>query len=135
MSQVLGPDILLAILNFCGEIQGRKRFQKIAYLLKKRQSIQVPYNFIPYLYGPYSKALQMDLGFLCSIGLVEERHHDWHYSYSLTKEGVGFLKSRKTKRKSVFGKIRSSCKQYQKLSTNQLVEMAYKVQEAPKAPS
>lgn len=105
------------------------RFQKIAYLLKEKEKIQVSYNFIPYLYGPYSRELQMDLAFLCSLGLVDERHNDRYYSYMLTKEGIRFLRSRRLPRSTSI-LVRSACKNYGKLSTNQLVGLAHKIQDS-----
>jgi uncharacterized protein YwgA len=129
LQRVLGPDVLLSILRFCGEIRGRKRLQKIAYLLKERKDIQVPYKFIPYLYGPYSQGLQMDLSFLCSLGLVDEKHDDFYYTYTLTKEGTAFFRKKVARKTGRTGqKIRESCKEYQKLSTTQLVDLAYKTQ-------
>lgn len=127
MSRVLGPDILLSILSRFDEIKGRKRFQKIAFLLKENKGVQLSYRFIPYLYGPYSKEMQMDLSFLCSRGLVEEENHDIYYSYKLTKEGAEFLKKRKIPRDTT-SRIKSSCKELGKLSTEQLVAMAHEVQ-------
>jgi uncharacterized protein YwgA len=129
LPQVLGPDILLTILNFCGEIKGRKRFQKLAFLLKEKKNIEIPYRFIPYLYGPYSKELQIDLALLCSLGFVEEEHHDYYYSYRLTQKGVKFLKSRKVPRKFNVS-MKSSCKQFDTLSTDQLVSMAHEIQDS-----
>ena len=82
-----GPETSLVILRHHGEIIGRKRFQKIVFLLERRHDLNFGYRFIPYYYGPYSKALQLDIDLLNSIGFVEV-HPTIPYPHTLTEKGV-----------------------------------------------
>jgi uncharacterized protein YwgA len=127
---IKGPQVLVAVLDLCDGIDGRKRFQKIAYLLKAEKGISVPYTFIPYLYGPYSKHLQMDLGLLSWMGLVAENYSDGSYRYLLTSKGKAVVgRAKKQLGRKMLSKLKSACKEYQVLPTDQLVSRAYAAQE------
>lgn len=65
--------LLLAYANESQPIMGRTRFQKMIFLMEKELVVRgakpvAKLGFIPYDYGPYSKALQQDID-----GLIDER--------------------------------------------------------------
>jgi uncharacterized protein YwgA len=80
-------ELLLVILKNHGKIEGRKRFQKIVFLLQKKYGVRMKYKFIPYLYGPYSRAVQTDVDLLNFLGLVSVRPA-LPYLHMLTRKGL-----------------------------------------------
>ena len=76
---------------------GRTRFQKMIFLLQAKQGDKDPkqdlgFNFIPYDYGPYSGALQLDINDLIERKFLEERPKiDYSgkcmYRYEITENG------------------------------------------------
>jgi len=76
------------------EIQGRTRFQKMAFLmndLAEERGID-PYEFLEYDYGPFTKELYEDLERLEELGVVEEStqrvYRSQRHDYRLTESGV-----------------------------------------------
>lgn len=77
-----------------GKVNGKTRIQKLAFLATeqlKEDGIH-PYDFVPYDYGPYAKALFSDLETLEEHGLVEERKRrtyggNTRTDYRLTPDG------------------------------------------------
>lgn len=85
----------LALLHAAdGRINGRTRFQKLAFLADRKlegEGID-PYDFVPYDYGPFDKDVFEEIEALAAEGLVEERQKrtyggDTRYDYVLTPEG------------------------------------------------
>jgi uncharacterized protein len=78
---------LLSLLKLTGEIEGRKKFQKIVYIL---QSLGIDFNFSYkyHYYGPYSIDLQLTLEDLKAINLLKEERVEYSeaYNYSLIPE-------------------------------------------------
>lgn len=76
---------------------GRTRFQKMIFLLQATRAdagtkLDVDFNFIPYDYGPYSKALQLDINGLIERGLLKEEPKinnfgKYMYKYEITDKG------------------------------------------------
>jgi uncharacterized protein YwgA len=121
----LNSDFLLAVLGSMTEIEGRKRFQKVVFLLKAEKGLPISYDFIPYLHGPYSSDMQMDLNILCIMGLVREEHEGVSYRYSLTREANAELKkARKRLGREFSSRIDQASKEYILLSTPDLVTRA-----------
>ncbi|TXT55446.1 MAG: hypothetical protein BAJATHORv1_40359 [Candidatus Thorarchaeota archaeon] len=84
-------------------IEGRTRFQKLIFLLKKEKKIHFNFEFTPYYYGPYSHELSEYIGFLVSFGLIEESRTQLsdsidRYDYELTEKGKEFFIQLKSKR-------------------------------------
>nr|WP_239534017.1 YwgA family protein [Thalassobacillus pellis] len=77
-----------------GEIIGRKKLQKIIYILKK---CEVPFEerFQFHFYGPYSEELTLRVEELCNLGFLketkEEKKNYYQYRYLLTEAGRRFL--------------------------------------------
>ncbi|MBI1657680.1 MAG: hypothetical protein IS632_02745 [Thaumarchaeota archaeon] len=87
--------LLLAFANSCSPIMGRTRFQKMIFLLQAKQAgtnARTDFNFVPYDYGPYSKALQLDVNRLIEHDLLEEEptkgpSGKYMYRYRITEKG------------------------------------------------
>ena len=63
---------LLRMFSVCGNIQGRKKVQKIVHLLQcKGYSFGFRYAF--HFHGPFSSELKAEIDRLVSMGLVDER--------------------------------------------------------------
>ncbi|MBU5594834.1 YwgA family protein [Amphibacillus sp. MSJ-3] len=76
------------------DIVGRKKLQKMIYILKKTG---VPFNekFAFHFYGPYSEELTLRIEELCNLGfIIEEKQDKGHYSqyhYRISQAGQQFL--------------------------------------------
>lgn len=87
--------LALAILHKAGgEIEGRTRFQKLAFLANKQLEKQGldPYDFVALDYGPFAKDLFESLEWLEEKGYVEETENRTlggyeRSDYKLTKKG------------------------------------------------
>jgi uncharacterized protein len=85
---------LLGLIEHAGEVIGRKKLQKILYILKKLDyPFQEKFQF--HFYGPYSEELSLRIEELCNLNLmneVKEEKGGYHqYRYTLTQEGERFL--------------------------------------------
>lgn len=91
---------LLAFFEQAKEVVGRKRLQKMIYILKKNGidfSEQCSFHF----YGPYSEELSTRIEELSNLGFIrenKEKEKGYHqYRYQLTDEGISFLDQTKPK--------------------------------------
>ena len=88
--------VLASMAFYKKPIEGRTRFQKIVYLLKKKSQIPFDFNFKPYYYGPYSEELSDLITFLTALKLAEEKT-DYlgkgiiRYNYELTDKGKRYF--------------------------------------------
>lgn len=89
---------LAQLIFLLGEVQGRKKLQKMVYLA---QRLGAPFreDFAYYLFGPFSEALANELEEMKMLGLIKETKETTQggysqYSYSLTEEGTEFAKSK-----------------------------------------
>ncbi|GEL77302.1 YwgA family protein [Tenuibacillus multivorans] len=85
---------LMAFFEQAQEVVGRKRLQKMVYILKKTGfNFSERYSF--HFYGPYSEELSTRIEELCNLGfLVEEKEQEkgyYQYRYTLTDNGTSFL--------------------------------------------
>ncbi|SEQ20800.1 YwgA family protein [Piscibacillus halophilus] len=85
---------LMAFFEQAEEVVGRKRLQKMVYILKKSGfDFSERYSF--HFYGPYSEELSTRIEELCNLGfLVEEKEKEkgyYQYRYTLTDQGTSFL--------------------------------------------
>ncbi|WP_411954598.1 YwgA family protein [Alkalibacillus sp. S2W] len=85
---------LMAFFEQADEIVGRKRLQKMVYILKKCGfDFSERYTF--HFYGPYSEELSTRIEELCNLGFIEEEREKekgyYQYRYQLTDRGVHFL--------------------------------------------
>lgn len=85
---------LMAFFSECQKVEGRKRLQKMIYILKKCGfPFSERYHF--HFYGPYSEELTLRVEELNNLGLLREEKEKksgyWLYRYTLTEEGKNFL--------------------------------------------
>ena len=83
--------ILKLIETAGGKVGGRKRLQKLTYIMKNL-GFPVPVDFIYHRYGPYSPELSATISDLNALGLLKENHKNQIYEYEITREGKGFLR-------------------------------------------
>lgn len=87
---------VLTVIQHAGEIVGRKKLQKILFILKKLgYPFREKYAF--HFYGPYSEELTLQMEELDNLHFVKEtreKQGGYHqYRYQLTEEGERFLKT------------------------------------------
>ncbi len=102
---------LLALLHAAGgAVEGSTRLQKLFFLLKHEFGIsEPPYNFLPFLYGPFSTDINDDALDLEIAGLIEvERGMVEPTLYVLTPMGRMVAKEiyKKMPERGVFSKMR-----------------------------
>ena len=119
--------IVLTFLKF-GPILGRKRFQKMMFLAKMKYMLDIPFIFVKYHYGPYSKDLQETLDRLANFGLILEKSKKIDnfkavYEYRLTKKGEIIIEIDPL---SYEKEIKNILEVYKAKSTDELVKEAYK---------
>ncbi|NMB40895.1 MAG: hypothetical protein GX996_03055 [Firmicutes bacterium] len=85
---------LISLFAFVTKIIGRKKLQKMVYLL---QQAGVPYNlkFRYHHYGPYSAELQAEIDRLIGHQLLTETYDGVAYTYEITEQGRSFLQKYK----------------------------------------
>lgn len=89
VKMVQDVEKLLVMLNKLGTVNGRTRFQKIVFLLKEKEGLELGYTFIPYHYGPYAHDLQLEMDLLEAAGFIRVEHQEDNlYVHSLTEQGV-----------------------------------------------
>ncbi|WP_138420489.1 YwgA family protein [Aquibacillus sediminis] len=85
---------LVKFFSSSDEIIGRKKLQKMIYILKK---CDVPYEekFEFHFYGPYSEELTLRIEELCNLGFIteqkEKKSNYYQYRYQVTEQGEQFL--------------------------------------------
>ena len=87
MRKIAGIKLLILAAKYLGKIEGRKRFQKIIFLLQEQYNIDFGYKFIAYLYGPYSSQLQNDIDMLVQAGCLKASKIGDLFLYEITSSG------------------------------------------------
>lgn len=85
---------LMQFFSTAEEVVGRKKLQKMIYILKKCEvPFEEKYEF--HFYGPYSEELTLRVEELCNLGFVSEVKEDksnyYQYRYQATEQGEMFL--------------------------------------------
>jgi len=96
MTHAIDTILLLQMMNTHGEILGRKRLQKIVFLLKNEHKAPFSFTFRPYFYGPYSAQLSKHIDALIKHRLISERRAPvgsmiYRYDYIITEKGKEYL--------------------------------------------
>lgn len=85
---------LIHFFQFAEEVTGRKKLQKMIYILQK-SGVSFEEKFQFHFYGPYSEELTLRVEELCNLGFLEETREDkvnyYQYHYDVTEEGANFL--------------------------------------------
>ncbi|SFE32469.1 MULTISPECIES: YwgA family protein [Thermoanaerobacteraceae] len=84
---------LIELLRISGKIEGRKKLQKMVYILKNLGA-DFKEDFYFHYYGPYSDVLTIELEELKSINVIKEdvKEHDSYfptYTYELSIDDIG----------------------------------------------
>lgn len=85
---------LMEFFSVANEITGRKKLQKMIYILQK---CRIPFEekFEYHFYGPYSEELTLRVEELCNLGFLQEdkekRSSYVQYHYTITGDGQAFL--------------------------------------------
>ncbi|WP_117168384.1 YwgA family protein [Paraliobacillus sediminis] len=85
---------LMKFFMTSGEIVGRKKMQKMIYILKQ---CEIPFEekFEFHFYGPYSEELSLRMEELCNLGFIaeqkEKKSNYYQYRYTITADGEDFL--------------------------------------------
>lgn len=74
---------LLGLVSLNGEIRGRKKFQKLVYILK-HMNYDFKEDYTYHYYGPYSSTLQMEIDSLVQSDLLKENVDGKTYKYMIT---------------------------------------------------
>ncbi|MFQ3546374.1 YwgA family protein [Halobacillus rhizosphaerae] len=85
---------LLKFFTSSEEIVGRKKLQKMIYILKKCEiPFEEKYQF--HFYGPYSEELTLRIEEMCNLGFIvetrEEKKSYYQYRYQVADAGREFL--------------------------------------------
>ncbi|PWU67023.1 YwgA family protein [Gracilibacillus dipsosauri] len=85
---------LVKVIASSAGIVGRKKLQKIIYIMKKLgYPFEEKYTF--HFYGPYSEELSLRMEELTNLGFVSEvkesKSNYYQYRYQVTEEGENFL--------------------------------------------
>jgi uncharacterized protein YwgA len=124
--------LILELFDSChGAVEGRKRLQKLVYILKKEGQIPFSFSFRPYFYGPYSEDLTDLIETMVSSQFVrEEKRELWpgvvQYDYKLTEKGVNML-SKLRRLPSLVANLddmRRKCESLNSVETKDLVVMS-----------
>lgn len=73
---------------------GKKKFQKLVYLIETLGDFDLGYTYQIHLYGPFSKKLDDDLRQLSSEDLVSYAQRGNSYLLNITVNGESFLKDK-----------------------------------------
>ena len=130
MKNLSNTELLILLLNYLpgNEMSGRTRFQKMVFLLKEA-GVNFKYNFISYLYGPYSASLQNDIDLLTKFGIFKEIKENItfntfsgeKYKYILTDKGKALVKKIEKENKDEIKKFKETIDKYKNLSTGILI--------------
>jgi len=86
---------LAKVFSYCEKIEGRKKLQKIIYILKE---MGYPFyeEFDFHFYGPYSEQLTLEIEALKDLEIIKEEREDdsgWvKYIYRITENGKEWAK-------------------------------------------
>ncbi|WP_077623493.1 YwgA family protein [Sediminibacillus massiliensis] len=85
---------LMKFFSTAEEVVGRKKLQKMIYILKK---CDIPFDekYEFHFYGPYSEELTLRIEELCNLGFIDEtkekKSNYYQYRYKMTESGEDFL--------------------------------------------
>lgn len=122
MKRISNLKLLMLLADYLGEIRGRKRFQKIVFLLQEKFGVDSTYRFTSYLYGPYSSQLQNDIDTLGRIQLLNEGKDGGIFVYRSTRLDRKLMKQLEQEYgRKESEKLRDILRQLNRLSTDELV--------------
>lgn len=136
---------LVKVIAASEGIVGRKKLQKIIYIMKKLGlPFEEKYTF--YFYGPYSEELSLRIEEITNLGFVsevrEKKSNYYQYRYQVTEQGEDFLKHSNTElplEQSLLQEMKEQSSRFLELVSTMLyfdhlpkLEIEQKVQEVKK---
>jgi uncharacterized protein YwgA len=120
-------SLMLCFISVFGKIDGRKRIQKLVYLLKYKFNQPVPFEFEKHFYGPYSRKVQDMIDNLVALGLLDETHQ-MIYTYSVSEKGklIASL-TRSNIPQQIMEQILRLKDEYEHTSTSRIVSEVYNI--------
>jgi len=118
-------SLLINFFSIFDKIVGRKRIQKMLYILKYKFKQPLPFEFEKAYFGPYSRKIQDVIDNLVAMGLIKEVR-ELSYIYSITEKGK--LMASLTKMKvpdSILCQILKLKDEYEDVSTDKIVDEVY----------
>jgi len=121
--------LVLTFFEVFGVIKGRKRIQKLFYLLKYKFGQPIPFDFVDLYYGPYSQELQEIISDFSDAGLLKESFSSGSgYTYEITGAGKIICQLElQSFPKQLLEIIKLLKEKYKNESTSNIVKEVYKI--------
>ncbi len=119
---------LLALLHAVGgAVEGSTRLQKLFFLAKHEFGLrEIPYNFLPFLHGPFSANINDDALDLETAGLVQmQREMVEPTLYALTPKGKRMAEEIYEKAPEEYKKALSKVKRFNQMALAELLKYVY----------
>lgn len=136
--QILNEKLLklLLLIKLAEKIEGKTKLQKIVFLGKEEEGIDLGFEFIKYNYGPYSFELTKALDSLETLGLIEVQMEvlsatdskgflNKKFVYTITNKGSDLVDTEKEKLKEVMEKIKQLVQKWNNVPRDKIVEHVY----------
>ncbi len=75
--------LVAKLVGVLGEVNGRKRLQKIVHLLQVRGYREFSHSFDLHYYGPYSRELAGEIDFLCKANVLRQTKSGDAFQYKV----------------------------------------------------
>lgn len=127
---------LLLLISIAQKIEGKTKLQKIVFLGKEEEDIDLGFEFVKYNYGPYSFELTKELESLQTLGLIEIQMEinnstdsngfiSKKFIYKITTKGNEIINSETEKLKEVVEKIKQLVRKWNTVPREKIVEHVY----------
>ncbi len=127
---------LLLLIKLAGKIEGKTRLQKMVFLGKEEENVDIGFGFIKYNYGPYSFELTKALETLQTLGCIkvetilfasasEDGFQTKQFTYMITEEGEKLVNSKIDEMKEVAEKIKHLLKKWNNVPRAKIIEHVY----------
>ena len=127
---------LLLLIKSAGKIEGKTKIQKMVFLGKEEEELNLGFDFVKYNYGPYSFELAKALNALEDGGLIkinmslvsspdEENVETKRFTFSLTEEGNQLISERQGIPEEVKNKIERLVKRWNNVPGSEIIRHVY----------
>jgi len=127
---------LLLLIKLAEKIEGKTKLQKIVFLGKEEERIDLGFEFIKYNYGPYSFELTKALETLKECELIEitteilpasnqEGFESKKFTYQITDKGKKLIDAEIEKLREVFEKIKLLVEKWNNVSRDEIIRYVY----------
>ena len=127
--EISNNDLLILLMKYSKPpgIMGRTRFQKAVFVAEVLEEIPFKYEFVPWLYGPYSKSLQESLDVLIGMDIFSQdvdTSSNRSYSHTITEKGEKLAQKIASEYPQIDKRLREFLKQIDGYSTEVLIILA-----------